>query len=568
MISSNTYFWSSLPIWLPPVAALFSAVFILALRRDLRPAQQLCLAVALIAGFVIVSVKNAAGRGPISGGVPAVLTLPVAVLGWPAEFRLTGASLTVLIFILISFLFSLSWLISARPGGKSLFWLSAQFAFIWGLVTASDLFTIFICAQLLMVPQYFLNLGSGGAHNRRIARRMLVVGIFNCSFILAAAILAGSAGRLYAAHDAFAASPSALLCILMSIWISLSLFPFHGVQTARITVDGQNLLPLNSNIWIGLALMIWLQHSLFLPQLAAIIGPLAVAATVAMGAASVACFAQRELSRSMAYAAAAVSALAFLAWLSRNPEGIVGAVLILGVLPVTVFGFQRGIDLLYLQAHDISVSPDGRSSLRGTNHLLFLLLTAACIGMPATAVFRGIWLALIGMIKATTRSGRIEWQTVIFGILALSALVPMILGVISRSLLAFRDPAQNIRQPDINVHAGGLAVSPDSDFTAPLDLDAYIRSARRWAMLAMMVSLALGIFPILATGPLLESLRPPSSTLPPPRPQPPEIPTFHQVIVECTPHPLGSIATACFISRPGWSNRPFKPERISGWGPA
>lgn len=540
--------WSSLPIWLPPGAALCSSILILALRRELRMAQQVCLAVALIAALVVVNVKYAAGTGPIARSVPAVLSLPVAVLGWPAVFKLTGASLTIIIFVLIAFLFSLSWLFSARPGGKNLFWLSAQFAFIWGLVTASDLVTIFIFTQLLMVPQYFLNLGPGSAHHRRIARRMLIAGLVVGSLILAAAILINPVTHHPRVSPDHRASLTALICILTAVWISLSLFPFHSVQTARITLDGQNLLPLNSNVWAGLALMIWLQRSLFVPQLDAMTWPLAAAATTAMAACSVACFAQRELSRSMAYAAAAVSALAFLAWLSRNTMGIVGSVLILGVLPVTVFGFQRGLDLLYLQAHDISASRDGRSASRGATHLLFLLLTAACIGMPATAIFRGVWFALIGMIKVATSAGRIEFRTVIFGVLALTALVPMILGVISRSLLAFRDPTQNIRQPDFSIYAGGIGTSSDSDFTAPLNLSTYIRTARLWAIFAMVVSLTLGLFPILATGPLLRSLKPPNSTSAPPRPQWPKIPPFHAVIVEYTPFPRASAPTTWGIS--------------------
>ncbi|MGC8560819.1 MAG: hypothetical protein ACP5O1_09085 [Phycisphaerae bacterium] len=525
MIPSATTFWSSMPIWLPIVAAGASAILVLALRRSLRIAEQVCLVVSLIAALAVVSVKN------VPGVIPA-FALPATLFGRPTHFQLTGVSLTLLIFVLISFMFSLSWLRSARPGSKSLFWLSLQFALIWGLATASDLFTLFICAQLLMVPQYFLNLNSGAAHHRRIARRMFVVSIINSTLILAAAILAGSPGNPHVGYSSFAALPSALLCILLSIWISLSLFPFHGVQTTRITVDGRNLLPLNSNIWVGLALMMWLQHSLLLPQLHTMIRPLAIAGTVAMAACSVACFAQRELSRSMAYAAAAVSAFAFLAWISQNIMGVAGAMLILGVLPVTVFGFQRGIDLLFLQAQDISALPEGRSSPGGAAHLLFLLLTAACIGMPATAVFRGVWFALIGMIKAAAQSGRIEFQTVIFGVLALSVLVPMILGVISRSLLAFRDPAQNIRRPDINVHAGGIGAAADSTFTAPLNLDAYIRAARRWAILAMMVSLVLGVFPILAIGPLLESLQHSATTSTPSHPiLPPALP-FHEVIVD------------------------------------
>ncbi len=532
MIPSATTFWSSMPIWLPMVAAVASAILVLALRRSLRIAQQICLIVSLIAVLAVVSVKNTPGTGPISFSAPAVMSLPVAVLGWPAVFKLTGASLTILIFVLISFLFSLSWLFSARPGGKNLFWLSVQFAFIWGLVTASDLFTIFIFAQLLMVPQYFLNLGPGHAHHRRIARRMLVVSIINSTLILAAAILTGSPGNPHVNYSTFAASPSALLCIVLSIWISLSLFPFHGVETTRITVDGQNLLPLNSNIWVGLALMMWLQHSFFLAQLHGMIRPLAIAGTVAMAACSVACFAQRELSRSMAYAVAAVSAFAFLAWISQDVMGVVGAILILGVLPVTVFGFQRGIDLLFLQAQDISTLPEGRSSPGGAAHLLFLLLTAACIGMPATTVFRGVWFALIGMIEAAAQSGRIELQTVIFGVLALSVLVPMILGVISRSLLAFRDPAQNIRRPDINVHTGSIGTAEDSTFTAPLNLAAYIGAARRWAILGMMVSLVLGVFPILAIGPLLESLQHPATRSTPSHPILPPAPPFHEVIVD------------------------------------
>ncbi len=514
-----------MPIWLPMVAAVASAILVLALRRSLRIAQQLCLVVSLIAVLAVVSVKNA------PGAIPS-LAFPAPLFGGPTHFQLTGASVTLLIFVLISFLFSLSWLLSARPGSKSLFWLSIQFAFIWGLATASDLFTLFICAQLLMVPQYFLNLNSGAAHHRRIARRMLVVGIINNTLILVAAILAGSPGRPHVGDATFAGSPSALVCILLSIWISLSLFPFHGVQTTRITVDGQNLLPMNSNIWVGLALMMWLQHSLFLPQLHAMIRPLAIAGTVAMAACSVACFAQRELSRSMAYAAAAVSAFAFLAWISQDIMGLAGAMLILGVLPVTVFGFQRGIDLLFLHAQDFSALPEGRLSPEGAAHLLFLLLTAACIGMPATAVFRGVWFALIGMIKAATQSGRIGLQTVIFGVLALSVLVPMILGVISRSLLAFRDPAENIRRPDINVHAGSIGTAEDSTFTAPLNLDAYIRAARRWAILAMMVSLVLGVFPILAIGPLLESLQHPATRSTPSHPILPPAPPFHEVIVD------------------------------------
>ena len=511
-------------------------------------AQQLCLAVALIAALVVVDVKYAAGTGPISFSAPAVMSLPVAVLGWPAVFKLTGASLTILIFVLISFLFSLSWLFSARPGGKNLFWLSAQFAFIWGLVTASDLFTIFIFTQLLMVPQYFLNLGPGRAHHRRIARRMLIAGLVVGSLILAAAILISPVTHHHQVPSGDRTSLTALICILTAVWISLSLFPFHSVQMARITLDGQNLLPLNSNIWTGLALMIWLQRSLFVPQLDAISWPLAAAATTAMAACSVACFAQRELSRSMAYAAAAVSALAFLAWLSGNTMGVVGSVLILGVLPVTVFGFQRGLDLLYLQAHDISVSRDGRPASRGATHLLFLLLTAACIGMPATAIFRGVWFALIGMIKVATSAGRVELRTVIFGIIAFASLVPMILGVISRSLLAFRDPAQNIRQPDLSIYAGGIGTSPDSDFTAPLNLNTYIRTARLWAIFAMMVSLTLGLFPILAISPLLKSLQPPHSTPAPPRPQWPQIPLFHAVIVEYTPFPRAYVPAVRCIS--------------------
>ena len=514
-----------MPIWLPMVAAVASAILVLALRRSLRIAQQLCLVVSLIAVLAVVSVKNA------PGAIPS-LAFPAPLFGGPTHFQLTGASVTLLIFVLISFLFSLSWLLSARPGSKSLFWLSIQFAFIWGLATASDLFTLFICAQLLMVPQYFLNLNSGAAHHRRIARRMLVVGIINNTLILVAAILAGSPGRPHVGDATFAGSPSALVCILLSIWISLSLFPFHGVQTTRITVDGQNLLPMNSNIWVGLALMMWLQHSLFLPQLHAMIRPLAIAGTVAMAACSVACFAQRELSRSMAYAAAAVSAFAFLAWISQDIMGLAGAMLILGVLPVTVFGFQRGIDLLFLHAQDFSALPEGRLSPEGAAHLLFLLLTAACIGMPATAVFRGVWFALIGMIKAATQSGRIGLQTVIFGVLALSVLVPMILGVISRSLLAFRDPAENIRRPDINVHAGSIGTAADSNVAAPLNFDAYIRAARRWAILAMMVSLVLGVFPILAIGPLLESLQHPATTSTPSHPILPPAPPFHEVIVD------------------------------------
>ena len=526
-----------MPIWLPMVAAVASAILVLALRRSLRIAQQLCLVVSLIAVLAVVSVKNA------PGAIPS-LAFPAPLFGGPTHFQLTGASVTLLIFVLISFLFSLSWLLSARPGSKSLFWLSIQFAFIWGLATASDLFTLFICAQLLMVPQYFLNLNSGAAHHRRIARRMLVVGIINNTLILVAAILAGSPGRPHVGDATFAGSPSALVCILLSIWISLSLFPFHGVQTTRITVDGQNLLPMNSNIWVGLALMMWLQHSLFLPQLHAMIRPLAIAGTVAMAACSVACFAQRELSRSMAYAAAAVSAFAFLAWISQDIMGLAGAMLILGVLPVTVFGFQRGIDLLFLHAQDFSALPEGRLSPEGAAHLLFLLLTAACIGMPATAVFRGVWFALIGMIKAAAQSGRIELQTVISGVLALSVLVPMILGVISRSLLAFRDPAENIRRPDINVHAGSIGTAEDSTFTAPLNLDAYIRAARRWAILAMMVSLVLGVFPILAIGPLLESLQRPAKTSTPSHPSLPRAPPVHDVIVDRITIRTASIAAS------------------------
>jgi hypothetical protein len=108
----------------------------------------------------------------------------------------------------------------------------------------------------------------------------------------------------------------------------------------------------------------------------------------------------------------------------------------------------------------------------------------------------------------------------------------MILGVISRSLLAFRDPTQNIRQPDFSIYAGGIGTSPDSDFTAPLNLSTYIRTARLWAIFAMVVSLVLGVFPILAIGPLLESLQHPATRSTPSHPILPPAPPFHEVIVD------------------------------------
>lgn len=524
---------SSSSLWLAPVVTLCVAGLILITRRSVGIAEKLCLVVALVAAIQITGANDALRYRLTAGGSPATINLPTSWLGAPATWSLSAPSVTILIFVLLSFLFSLSWLVAARPRNKSLFWLVLQFACIWGLSTAADLSTIFICAQLLMVSQYFLNLGAGAAHSRRIARRMLFSSIVSNACILAAVIFfqLPMSGHLAMADEA--ASRTAFVFIMASIWISLSLFPFHNVQNARMTIDGQNLLPLNSNLWVGLALMLWMERSPLAGQLHHATLWLALLGIIAMAACSVACFAQRELSRSMAYAAGTISAFAYLAWLAQNRLGVVGAVLILGVLPVTVFGFQRGIDLLFLQARDITVSPDDRTNSRGAVHLLFLLLTAACVGMPATAVFRGVWLALVGMILTTTQAGDINWQTFFLGFIFLLALMPMILGVVSRSLLAFRDPAQNVRRPDINVYAGNAGLGPDTHFIGPLKLDAYVRTARRWAIGAMLVSLTLGIFPTLAMGSLLKSFNPrvePHVT--PPRLSVPPIVLPPNVIVE------------------------------------
>jgi len=524
---------SSSGLWLTPIVALLMAGLMLLYRRRVSIAQNLGLIVALVAAIAITGADNPQ-RNPIyQNGVPAAVHLPGWVLGVPAVWRMSAPSVTILIFVLIAFLFSLSWLVTARPGSKGLFWLVLQFACIWGIVTAANLTTIFTCAQMLLIPQYFLNLGAGTSHGRRIARRMLLASLASQACILVAMVFFRSPGLLAPAAMGGMAAPVALMFIILAIWISLSLFPFHSVVNARMTIDGQNLLPLNSNLWTGLALMLWLQNSALALQLTHISLWLAMAGCVALAACSVACFAQRELARSMAYAAGAVSALAFLSWLALNPLGTVGAVLILGVLPVTIFGFQRGIDLLFLQSRDLTIAAEGGAAPGGATRLLFLLLTAACIGMPATAVFRGVWFALVGIILSTARAGEINWQTVLLVLFSLIALMPMILGIISRSLLAFRDPAQNIRRPDINVYAEHAGVWPDANFTAPLNVDAYVRTARRWAIWAMLVSLTLGIFPTLATGPLLDSFQmvPPATPRIVPRRLAPPVVRMHTVIV-------------------------------------
>ena len=535
MTAAGAILESASPLWVPPVTALCVGGLILLMRRAVRVAQNLCLLVALVAAVEITGSHHAPGPGLPNHGWPVIMRLPAAIFGVPTAWSLPAPSVTIIIFVLIAFLFSLSWLVTARPGSKSLFWLVLEFAFIWGIATATDLPTIFVCAQLLVVPQYCLNLGAGPAHCRRIARRMLVSSMAISGCILAAMVVSYPPPSATMPTAGGAVPSIALAFIMLAIWLSLSLFPFHSLQNARMTIDGQNLLPLNSNLWTGLALMLWLEHSTLVTPMHLAAPWLAVLGGVAMAACSVACFAQRELSRSMAYAAGAISAFAFLAWLAQGMLGVVGAVLILGVLPVTIFGFQRGIDLLFLQARDLTVLSDSPATSRGATHLLFLLLTAACVGMPATAVFRGVWFALVGIILTTTSTGHINWQTVFLGFFAFSALMPMILGVISRSLLAFRDPAQNIRRPDINVYAVSAGTGPDASFTAPLNLDAYIRTARRWAIWAMLVSLTLGIFPTLAVGPLLNSLSPPRTQA---VPLPTKSPRFRQpptVIVEWMP---------------------------------
>ncbi len=535
MTATGVLLGSASPLWLPPVTALCVGGLILLARRAVRLAQNLCLVVALVAAVEITGSNHALDHALPTRGWPVMMHLPADIFGAPTAWSLSAPSVTIIIFVLIAFLFSLSWLVAARPGSKTLFWLVLEFASIWGIATATNLPTIFICTQLLIVPQYFLNLGAGLAHSRRIARRMLASSIVINGCILAA-ILASYSPLTATMPTAGNAAPSiAFVFIILAIWLSLSLFPFHSVQNARMTIDGQNLLPLNSNLWTGLALMLWMEHSTLAPSLHDAALWLAVLGGTAMGACSVACFAQRELSRSMAYAASAISAFAFLAWLAQGMLGVVGAVLILGVLPVTIFGFQRGIDLLFLQARDITVLSDNPAAPRGAAHLLFLLLTAACVGMPATAVFRGVWFALVGMILTTTTTGHVNWQTVFLGFFTLSALMPMILGVISRSLLAFRDPAQNIRRPDINVYAVNTGTGPDANFTAPLNLDAYVRTARRWAIWAMLVSLTLGIFPTLAVGPLLNSLSLPRKQAVPPPMNPLPFHQPHTVIVEWMP---------------------------------
>jgi hypothetical protein len=184
--------------------------------------------------------------------------------------------------------------------------------------------------------------------------------------------------------------------------------------------------------------------------------------------------------------------------------------------------------------------------------MLFLLLTAACIGMPATAVFRGVWFGLLGMIRAAMQYGEFDIQTVIFGTCALASLIPMILGVISRSLLAFRNPVENIRRPDLIAYSGTFNVLSKPELTEPLSLNAYIRAARRWAVIAMLVSLVLGIFPNLATGPLRDTLQRRTVTPPPPPLRRLLLPPFHEALVnDCrTLHSPAEKSTIIFLNFP------------------
>lgn len=539
-------FSSSDLAWLVPLVILICAALVPLVRRRPLLTQNLCLLPALIAALSIVALKSSkaapADHAALAHGATLVCTLPAFIFGAALKLHLSAGSLTLRIFILLAFLFSLAWAIATRPTWQRLFWLVMAFALQWSLAEAANLMTVFVFAQLLLLPQFFLNLGAAATHARRVARRLLISAVLANTFILVAATMAANA-RLAPLRALPGGDPSSTIAefifLTVAVWLSLPLFPAHNAHQARVTLDAQNMLPANSSLWVGLALMLQLTSGPLAPVLHRAAPLLAVFTLVAIGACSVASFAQRELTRSMAYAASAVTAFAFLTWLSQSVLGIAAAFLILGTLQITVFGFQRGIDLLFL----LSPPPPKAANIgareamsAGPNSILFLLLTAACIGMPATAIFTGVWLGIIGMIAGPLPAyPHTEYFiSPAFGIGAVFVLMPMILGIISRSLLAFRDPAENIKRPDLFLNSVLPIPSNSNQPVASQAIRGYITAARRWAFLAILVSLTLGLFPSLALGPLIKSLEPAKAANPwrMHRSPMPAIPSIPRVIVE------------------------------------
>ena len=367
-----------------------------------------------------------------------------------------------------------------------------------GTFVAFDLVLFFVFFELVLVPMYFL-IGIWGGENRRYAAIKLFLYTLAGSVFMLVGFIALSFGapertfditalQAFGAEGAFSAGFQNLvfIAVFLGFAIKVPMWPFHtwlpDAHTEAPTVGSVLLagilLKMGTYGFVRIALPVLPDASV---TFAPVVGVLAVIAII-YGA--LACLAQRDLKRLIAYSSIGHMGFVMLGIATLTPAGINAALFGMiahGVITGMLFFLSGSIKHRFGTRE---IAELGGGMLESVPRMGWVLgfVAVASLGLPGLAGFWGEFLALVAAFNPAEPIVEAGWLTlfrvlVVFGAIGTVLTAGYFLWMMQRVLMG-RAPERWREQPPEDIH--------------PIEFGA-------WSPL-LVLTLALGPLPFLLTG--------------------------------------------------------------------
>lgn len=401
---------NALLLVLLPALPLAGCLALLAAPREWarRRARHVGLAVTAVTLADAVALASSPGPGVDLAWVPAI--------GLRFHLGVDGISLPLV--LLTALLTTLCATYLLRPGSR----LDRPRAFValllllevgmLGTFVALDLLLFFVAFEIVLVPMYAMIAGWGGTNRRRAARQFILYTLVGSGVMLVGLLLVGvSAGTLDVVALAERGGAGlgrtvqvvAFLAIAGGLAVKIPMWPLHSwlpdAHTAAPTVGSVLLagvlLKMGTYGLVRIAIPV-------LPEGAAVFAPvLGVLGVVGIVYAALACLAQRDLKRLVAFSSVGHMGFVLLGIATLTPVGINAALfanIAHGVITGLLFFLVGGIAERY-GSTDMDRLGGGLLATAPRLGALVVFGAIASLGLPGLAGFWGEGLAVLAAFR-------------------------------------------------------------------------------------------------------------------------------------------------------------------------
>lgn len=296
---------------------------------------------------------------------------------------------------------------------------------VLGVFAALDLFLFYVFWEAMLVPMYFLIGGWGGSRRIYAAIKFVLYTMVGSLLMLAAILYLYSASgksfniaTLYDLTLPLRTQRWLFAAFALAFAIKVPVFPFHTwLPDAHVEAPtGGSVMLAGVLLKMGTYGFLRFAIPLF-PQAAMGFAPiLALAAVIGIVYGSLVSMVQPDLKKLVAYTSVAHLGFVMLGISSFNAQGVAGA-----ALQAINHGISTGalfllVGMIYERRHTRQISEfGGLATSMPLYTVLFLIVTASSIGLPATNGFVGEFLILLGSFKSHPLASTFAATGVVFG---------------------------------------------------------------------------------------------------------------------------------------------------------